>query len=136
MLLFCLFLLLRKNALVSLSLGVKLSSCVSLVDKGCYCVPIYCCQILLLCPFSCCQKLLLCLLLAKAAVVSLVDKGCCCVSFVDKCCCCVSFVDKDCCCVSFVDKCCCCVSLVVCLFDLILYVHSTIFQLCGTVFLG
>ena len=24
----------------------------------------------------------------------------------------------------------------VCLFDLILYVHSTIFQLCGTVFLG
>ena len=23
-----------------------------------------------------------------------------------------------------------------CLFDLILYVHSTIFQLCGTVFLG
>ena len=26
--------------------------------------------------------------------------------------------------------------LFVCLFDLILYVHSTIFQLCGTVFLG
>ena len=24
----------------------------------------------------------------------------------------------------------------ICLFDLILYVHSTIFQLCGTVFLG